>query len=116
MKPFYFYQFPIFLASYNHVKYLKDRFKFDMFDDIISHDYDDEPDNRIRMHKVITEIKRMYENKEFFMEFYKNNKERFDKNRQKVFDIYNSKNDVNFFKSLTDVKIDDYLNLEKKII
>jgi hypothetical protein len=58
----------------------------------------------------------MYENKEFFMEFYKNNKERFDKNRQKVFDIYNSKNDVNFFKSLTDVKIDDYLNLEKKII
>jgi hypothetical protein len=58
----------------------------------------------------------MYENKEFFVEFYKNNKERFDKNRQKVFDIYNSKNDVNFFKSLTDVKIDDYLNLEKKII
>jgi hypothetical protein len=50
------------------------------------------------------------------MEFYKNNKERFDKNRQKVFDIYNSKNDINFFKSLTNVKIDDYLNLKNKIL
>ena len=111
LKPFYFYQFPIFVASYNHVKYLKERFKFDMFDDVINHDYDDEFDNKIRMQKIIKEIKRIYENKDFFIEFYKKNEQRFINNRQKIIDIYNSKNDVNFFKLLMDKK-----NEIKKII
>jgi hypothetical protein len=104
LKPFYFYQFPIFVASYNHVKYLKERFKFDMFDDIINHDYDDEFDNKIRMQKIMKEIKRIYENKDFFIGFYKKNEQRFINNREKIIDIYNSKNDVNFFKSLIDKK------------
>ena len=100
LKAFYFFQFPIFLASYNHVKYLRERFKFDMFDDIIDHSYDNEPDNRLRMHMVIKEIKRIYENKDFFIDFYKKNEKRFMDNKQKVFDIYNAKRDYNFFKSL----------------
>ena len=41
MKPFYFYQFPLFLASYGHVKHLKERFGFDVFDDILNHSYDE---------------------------------------------------------------------------
>jgi hypothetical protein len=118
MKPFYFYQFPIFLASYNHVKYLKERFKFDLFEDLIDHSYDDEIDNRTRMIKVIKEIKRIYENKDLFKDFYKNNRQRFEDNRKKVFDIYNSKRDVNFFKSLIDLKIENlsFKNIDKKII
>lgn len=116
VKPFYFYQFPIFLSSYNHVKYLRERFNFDLFDDIINHDYDNELDNRLRMKMVIEEIKRVYDNREFFKEFYKNNKERFENNRKKVFDIYNSKRDTNFFKSLIDIKINDYLKFNVKII
>jgi hypothetical protein len=116
MKPFYFYQFPIFLSSYNHVKYLRERFGFDLFDDIINHDYDDEFDNKKRMKLVIKELKRIFENREFFMEFYKNNQQRFENNRKKVFEIYNSKKDINFFKSLIDIKIDNYLKTAKNII
>ena len=64
MKPFYFYQFPLFLSSYQHVKFLKERFGFDMFDDILDHSYDNEPDERMRLVMFFNEIKRLNENKE----------------------------------------------------
>jgi hypothetical protein len=104
MKPFYFYQFPLFLGSYNHVKYLKDRFGFDMFDDIIDHSYDDEKDNRLRIIKFFNEVKRLYDNQHILKEFYKNNKERFIYNNEVVVKIKNSKRDYNFFESLISKK------------
>ena len=104
MKPFYFYQFPLFLGSYNHVKYLKDRFGFDMFDDIIDHSYDDEKDNRLRIIKFFNEVKRLYDNQHILKEFYKNNKERFIYNNEVVVEIKNSKRDYNFFESLISKK------------
>jgi hypothetical protein len=100
MKPFYFYQLPIFLSSYNHVKMLKDRFGFDLFDDIINHDYDNEPDDKKRFILVFNEILRLLKNKEQVIEFYKNNEDRFIKNRDKIIDIDNSKRDEIYFKSL----------------
>jgi hypothetical protein len=100
MKPFYFYQLPIFLSSYNHVKMLKDRFGFDLFDDIINHDYDNEPDDKKRFIMVFNEILRLLKNKEQVIEFYKNNEDRFIKNRDKIIDIDNSKRDEIYFKSL----------------
>lgn len=100
MKPFYFYQFPLFLSSYNHVKYLKDRFGFDMFDDIIDHSYDNMPDNRLRLIMFYDEIKRLSENKEKLIEFYKNNKSRFIYNKDIVVKIKNSNRDAMFFKNL----------------
>jgi hypothetical protein len=100
IKPFHFHQIPIFLSSPNHVKYFKERYDFDFFDDIIDHSYDSEIDNKKRMHLVFNEIKRVLGNKEQIIEFYKNNQERFEKNKLKVSAIHNSKRDINFFNSL----------------
>lgn len=105
VKPFYFFQLPIFLSSHNHVKYLRDRFNFDMFDDLINHEYDNEFDNRKRLKMVFNEIKRLNDNKEFVIEFYSKNKERFVENQKKVILIYNSKNDTNYFNQLINKKI-----------
>jgi len=100
IKPFYFYQLPLFLSSYNYIKYLKNRYNFDMFDDIIDHSYDNEPDNRLRLIKFFDEIKRLNSMKNEIKEFYKNNKERFIKNRERVIEIDNSKRDYDFFCNL----------------
>jgi hypothetical protein len=100
IKPFHFHQIPIFLASPNHVKYFKERYDFDFFDDIIDHSYDSEPDDKKRMSLVFNEIKRVSENKDSIIEFYKNNQERFEKNKEKVSAIHNSKRDFGFFNSL----------------
>jgi hypothetical protein len=100
MKPFYFYQLPIFVSSYNHVKMLKDRFGFDLFDDIINHDYDNEPDDKKRFILVFNEIMRLLKNKNEIIEFYKNNEQRFINNRNIIVEIDNSKRDNDYFKSL----------------
>jgi hypothetical protein len=100
MKPFYFYQLPIFVSSYNHVKMLKDRFGFDLFDDVINHDYDNEPDDKKRFILVFNEIMRILKNKNEIIEFYKNNEQRFINNRNIIVEIDNSKRDNDYFKSL----------------
>ena len=46
------------------------------------------------------EIKRISENKEKFIEFYKNNQDRFEKNKQIIIEIEKSKKDVEYFTSL----------------
>jgi len=100
VKPFYFYQLPIFLSSYNHVKYLKTRFGFDMFDDLINHEYDNEPDNKKRFKMFVQEIERLHSNKENVINFYKQNTDRLIENHKKVIDLYNSKKDIEYFNSL----------------
>jgi hypothetical protein len=100
IKPLYFYQIPLFLASYQHVSYVKNRYGFDVFEDIIDHSYDDEIDNKVRFKKIIKEIDRLSKNKDEIIKFYKKNKDRFDYNRNKVIEIRNSINDVNFLISL----------------
>ena len=97
LKPFYFYQFPIFLSSMNHVKYLKNNYGFDMFEDIIDHSYDNEPDNKKRLFMVYDEIKRIHENKDKLTEFYKNNELRFEKNKQIVIEISKNIKDLEYF-------------------
>ena len=104
LKPFYFFQFPLFLSTYNHVKYLKERFKFDVFDDIINHDYDNEKDNKKRLKMVFDEIVRLNNKKEELKEFYLLNKQRFIDNKNKVVEISNSNRDNNFFISLMNKK------------
>lgn len=100
VKPFYFYQIPIFLASYQHVKYVKERYQFDLFEDIINHNYDNEIDNKVRFKKIIQEIERLSKKKNNIVDFYKKNKDRFIYNREKLIEIRNSVNDVNFLMSL----------------
>jgi hypothetical protein len=102
LRPFYFYQFPIFISSPHHIKYLKEHYNFDFFDDIIDHSYDKELDDRKRMKMVIDEIHRINNNKELFINFYKNNKERFQNNREKCLRIgfESKKHDLDFFWNL----------------
>lgn len=100
MKPFYFYQLPIFVSSFNHVKFLRERFGFDLFDDLINHDYDMEPNNKKRLLLVFNEILRLLKNKDKVVEFYKNNEHRFKKNSDIIIKINESKRDEDYFKSL----------------
>ena len=98
--PFNFYQIPIFVATYQHVKYLRDMYGFDMFDDLVNHSYDNEIDNGKRLFMIADEIRRLNENPQIVKDFYKNNEERFIKNRNIIFEILNDKRDYNFFQSL----------------
>ena len=98
--PFNFYQIPIFVATYQHVKYLKDMYGFDMFDDLVNHSYDNEIDNGKRLFMIADEIRRLNENPQVVKDFYKNNEERFIKNRNIIYEILNDKRDYNFFQSL----------------
>lgn len=99
-RPFYFYQFPIFVASHHHVKHLKEIYGFDMFEDIINHSYDEVVNHRDRLFSIFEEIKRLNENKEKIKEFYKKNYDRFEKNKNIIFNILKNTDDYKFFRSL----------------
>ena len=106
-RPFYFMQLPIFVATYGHVKYLKKKFGFDIFDDLIDHSYDLEENNSKRMKMVLEEIKRLNNNKDLVIDFYKKNKNRFEKNLDLFQKAYNKKETLNFFKSLSNKMVKD---------
>lgn len=80
-RPFVYYQFAIYLATPYHVKYLRDC-GFDMFDDIIDHGYDHEVNDSKRFNMVVDEIVRINDKKDFFKQFYIENKDRFIKNNK----------------------------------
>jgi len=85
--PFYFNQLPLFVATNGHVKKLKELYGFDFFDDIIDHSYDSIENPKDRMFKIINEIKRLESNKNFIIDFYKNNKIRFENNRKIISEL-----------------------------
>ena len=86
---------------------MKERFKFDVFDDIINHDYDNEPDNKKRLKMVFDEIVRLNNKKEELKDFYIKNKQRFIDNKNRVVEISNSDKDTDFFISLMNKKQND---------
>lgn len=102
LKPFFYYQIPIFCATHHHVKSLKTKYDFDLFSDIINHDYDNELDNVKRMTKLTLEIKRLNNNKEEIKKIYPSLKERMELNKLKLFDILKNKDDENFIKNMCD--------------
>lgn len=97
VKPFAFFQIPIFVASHNHVKTLREKYGFDMFDDIVNHDYDNEPNEQIRLQLVLNEIKRIYDNKTDIIQFYKDNKDRFVNNRTLIYELSKKTFDFDYF-------------------
>ena len=100
-RPFYYYQIPIILSTHGHIKTLKEKYGFDFYDDIINHSYDDEPDQKTRLIKLVAEIARINNNKEKIIEFFKNNKDRFESNKQKVIDVLKvADQDYLYFESL----------------
>lgn len=79
-KPFYYHQLPIFLASYNHVKMMREEYDLDFFDDLIDHSYDDEIDDAKRFHMIVNEVNRLSNMKNEIRTFYKNNIDRLIRN------------------------------------
>jgi hypothetical protein len=101
-KPFFYYQFPMILATHHHIKAMKEKYDFDFFDDVIDHSYDNEPDQKKRFNLFVNEVKRLHDNKENLIEFYRNNQLRFETNKNKVISIMNNYSDYTFFRSLID--------------
>ena len=99
-KPFFYYQFPMILATHNHIKAMKEKYDFDFFDDVINHSYDNEPNQKKRFIFFTNEVKRLYNNRESLIEFYEKNQFRFENNKNKVISIMNNVSDYEFFKSL----------------
>ncbi len=99
-RPFAFHQIPIIISTQNHIKKMKEEFGFDFFDDVVNHDYDELPTIKERIKGAMNEIIRLNNNKDFIIDFYGKNKERFERNRQIVCDIPDKIDDYNFFKSL----------------
>jgi hypothetical protein len=114
-KPFVVFQFPLILASPGHIYEIRKRYDFDWFDDVIDHSYDLEKDHKIRLLKFVKEIKRINDNKEFFIEFYKNNKSRFEKNHKLAKDLTHDTSDRDFLKKLTGLyEFETKVKLNKK--
>ena len=99
-KPFYYFQFPLILATHNHIKKMKELYDYDFFDDIINHEYDSEPNFKKRLYIFVEEIKRLDQNKEQIKEFYRNNQQRFIDNKNKVLNMLSDTSDFTFFKNL----------------
>jgi hypothetical protein len=72
-KPFYFFQLPIFVASWQHVKMIREEYGLHLFDDLIDHSYDDEKDDAKRFHMIVNEIQRLSTMREEISNYYKNN-------------------------------------------
>jgi hypothetical protein len=75
-RSFYYYQLPVFIASYQHVQHMRKTWEFDFFDDLIDHSYDLERDHEKRLLMLSNEIKRLHDNKEIVIDFIKNNENR----------------------------------------
>jgi hypothetical protein len=88
------------VASHHHIRHLKEIYGFDMFEDIIDHSYDDVVNHRDRLFKIVDEIKRLNGKKEEIKEFYKNNYERFEKNKIIIYNILKNTDDYLFFRNL----------------
>jgi hypothetical protein len=104
-KPFYFYQIPIFLATHNHVKSLKEFYGFDLFDDIIDHSYDLEVDDRKRFFMVIEEIQRISSIKSKLEETFINIKNRLDNNKKICQSLNKDELDLKNFIEIYNTKI-----------
>jgi hypothetical protein len=71
--------FPIFLAGSGFVKLLRD-YGFDVFDDILNHNYDKELDPKIRMEKAFNDNLHLFSDKDRIKNIWCDNKTRFQHN------------------------------------
>lgn len=92
-KPFFYYQFPLILASENHIKTMKEKYGFDFYEDIIDYEYDKEKNDINRFKLYMKEILRLSGMKEHLIEYYKNNEDRFKKNKDRLINLLNLIND-----------------------
>jgi len=99
-RPFAYYNLPIIVATKHHIKYMKNKYGFDFFDDLINHDYDDEPLIGNRILKIVSEIERIKTIKNDVIKFYKENVKRLENNCKIINEIKNNNDDFHFFKTM----------------
>jgi hypothetical protein len=100
-KPFFYYQFPLILASENHIKTMKEKYGFDFYEDIVNYEYDNEKNDINRFKLYMKEVIRLSGMKEQLIEYYKNNEDRFKKNKDKLISLLNLiNNDYQYFYNL----------------
>lgn len=99
-RPFFYYQYPIFLSSPYHVKQLRD-WGFDLFDDLIDHSYDLEEDDGLRFKLFTEELLRINSDKQKFIDLYPKLKDRFFKNKEVFLNLAHDvkKKDIEFFRN-----------------
>lgn len=96
-RPFFYYQLPIIIATKGHIKFMEEEFGFDFYRDLIDHSYNDIQDDFNRFQGAIKEIKRLQNNKEKVIEYYHNNIDRLEKNKQIVSNLPNNDQDMIYF-------------------
>lgn len=101
-RPFFYYQYPIYLTTPFHVKKLRE-WGFDVFDDMIDHSYDLIENDGDRFKAFIDELLRINKNKNTFIKMYPKLKDRFFKNKEQIKKLAFSKKieDIEFFKSIS---------------
>ena len=100
-KPFFYYQFPLILASENHIKTMKEKYGFDFYEDIVNYEYDNEKNDINRFKLYIKEVIRLSGMREQLIEYYKKNEDRFKKNKDKLISLLNLiNNDYQYFYNL----------------
>jgi hypothetical protein len=104
-RPFYYYQYPMILATQGHISKMREKYGFDFYDDIIDHSYDNEPDDKKRMMMFFKEIQRLSNNIDPLIKYYERNRERFEENKKRVESILKNETDYHFFKSLIDINV-----------
>lgn len=97
LRPFFYYQLPIIMATKGHIKFMEEEFGLDFYRDLIDHSYNDCESETERFQKAIQEIKRLQENKEQVIEYYKNNTDRLEKNKSIVSNFPNDDTDLKYF-------------------
>ena len=86
-KPFLWNQVPIYICCQYSLTYLRD-FKFDLFDDIIDHSYDLEPNGFKRIQMAIDQLEKICQKPiEYWKDYMKENMGRFDYNKNRVSQI-----------------------------
>ena len=99
-KPFYYFQIPIFLAQHNHIKTLREEYDFYLFDDLIDHSYDNEPDDTKRFNMVVNEINRLSNMRDEINLYYKDNVDKLFQNYNYIKTYPNQRIEENYFFNL----------------
>lgn len=97
-KCFLLGQVPIFNGPRYLVRNIRE-LGFDLFDDLIDHSYDDEPDTSVRLGLVMDQLERICHTPLDTLIRYKlDNVDRFDDNRKLCYDIRSNLNDMHYYK------------------
>ncbi len=100
LRPFAYFNLPLIVGTQNHVKYMKDKYGFDFYDDLINHDYDNQKSIANRITMIIDEVIRLKNEKENVINFYKQNTHRLINNQKIISEIKNNTDDYDFFKTI----------------